>query len=54
MKEEHCVTCGKRTSIMYKMNAGVFCQFHYEAAYFQQETDLRREALKEELSSLNK
>lgn len=49
--EKVCKTCGKSTKYMYRMNDGLYCDEHKEAALLNQKTKLFIESFKERLVS---
>lgn len=51
--KEICKTCGKRTKYMYRLNEGLFCDKHKDAALLNQKTKLSIEALRDRLQNLS-
>lgn len=49
-----CKTCNKKTKNMYRLNAGTFCEDHFQLALHQQDFDLRMEALKDRAKAMRK
>lgn len=49
--KETCKTCDKRTKYMYRLNEGLFCDKHKDAALLNQKTKLSLEALRDRLKS---
>ena len=45
-----CKECNKRTRYMYRLNAGVFCEKHWEIALARQKGNESLQALREHLN----
>lgn len=46
---ETCKQCGQRTEYMYRLNEGLYCDDHKEAALIQQQQAVGMDALRDRL-----
>jgi len=51
---ETCKKCNKKTKNMYHMNAGLFCEKHWQIALAQQDFDLRMDAFGDRMKAYRK